>query len=94
MEGQWEMGGGRWAVAKRGRPFARHCTLLVAAAKSDECVKCKLCYGEITVEGESESERGRAVSANCKEKPERKKKNPVACGKKSAKSQRRRAKVT
>lgn len=34
--------------AKRGRPFARHCTLLVAAAKSDECVKCKLCYGEIT----------------------------------------------
>lgn len=34
--------------AKRGRTFARHCTLLVAAAKSDECVKCKLCYGEIT----------------------------------------------
>lgn len=41
-------GRARGVPAKRGRPFARHCTLLVAAAKSDECVKCKLCYGEIT----------------------------------------------
>jgi len=29
--------------------LSQHCTLLVAAARSDECVKCKLCYRGITV---------------------------------------------
>lgn len=29
--------------------LSQHCTLLVAAARSDECVKCKLCYRRITV---------------------------------------------
>lgn len=62
------MGEGQWGMAKRGRPFARHCTLLVAAARSDECVKCKLCYGEITVE----SARPEKPSAIRKEKPGKK----------------------